>query len=451
MAALSALLARPDIDAIRLIVSGRSRPVGAAHVLPPHVAVEIWRLFIAADPAAAAKPISLEIAPGSAIEEVLRIAAEAAEDCVLCLGESDFLGGDVRFAQSGAEIFVAPTRAIAVRSTDLREALTRPGDPNACERFASGMPPQLDAATSGRAFRLCLDAVAPADAAAADPIRRILAAAPLPALVSLTAASAPKADVVFRATFDDGAIGYVKHAGDTVGAGEIGRRDRRKPKRRIAAECRALRALTSPAAVDTPKVLYQDKKAKLSLLTAVLEGGESLSEALIGGRFSPEMAVTLGAFLASLHESAREIDPFWGDAASEAAHWRLMLQARTISLVEASADDDAAALLRLHDDSAAQARRGVFHLDLNGRNIRCGAGRIGIIDFEFASTLGDPALDAGAALAALSPNGDGPLTDGFWRGYLGRSGATDDDFMRRAECFARLSPYFDGRRFSVST
>ncbi|RMH34750.1 MAG: hypothetical protein D6690_10070, partial [Nitrospirae bacterium] len=210
-----------------------------------------------------------------------------------------------------------------------------------------------------------------------------------------------KLDPVFVARYLDGRQVFVKYAGDTAEAGTMGDPRSLKPRKRLFVERRALVTLQriETGSILVPDVLFFDKRTWTLELSEVCPGGRTLAEACAHGVFDVEVAKRLGQWLARCHGLGDAVPPLWGDDAADRRQWARMLALRTVEA--ASALSDSAIHQRLHELSRDSVEvRGLLHLDLSPKNIVIAQEAVGVIDWESASSIGDPACDLGWLLGS---------------------------------------------------
>lgn len=413
LTAIHDLVARDDVDEVVVIVSGRARHVpGTTSVLPPAVAQAIFDVYLRGVP-----NVRIEIAEHTAVARALEHVAQAApgDTVLLCLGESDREAGDSRFdayQQAAArgvqvEIVSARTGHLPVRATDLRRALAI-GE-SGREAFCTLLPSTLGDSDRLAIWDRCREGLRPIEEWAASRVRAGVAAfnAGTPSKVESLRAGA--LDPAFRITFEDGRRLIGKYAGDTVDDEAFDDPSRPKPRRRLQVEARALAfvgsagASTNGVTVAVPAVVAFDKRMSTLLLTDIGSDARSLETALRQGERDSEVAHALGDWLGRQHARVPPPKPFWGSADADCAHWL-----RTLTSATAHGQSGALphALRQRLDDvvraSEAAASSGLRLLGFDARSSRLLSDGIAIVDFERASSFGDPAFDLATMLASYA-------------------------------------------------
>lgn len=416
LTAIHDLVARDDVDEVVVIVSGRARHVpGTTSVLPPAVAQAIFDVYLRDVP-----KVRIEIAEHTAVARALEHVAQAAPgDTVrLCLGESDREAGDSRFdayeraASRGAhvEIVSARTGHLPVRATDLRRALAI-GEPGR-EAFCALLPSTLSDSDRLAIWDRCREALCPIEEWAASRVRAGVVAFNAGTPSKVESLRAGTLDPAFRITLADGRRLVGKYAGDTVDDEAFDDPRRPKPRRRLQVEARALAFVGSadrdgaPGNGVVPAVVAFDKRMSILLLTDIGSDARSLETALGQGELDSPVARALGDWLGRQHARVPPPKPLWGSADADRAHWLRALE-------RATAHGRSGALphaLRERLDNAvraseAAASNGLRLLGFSARSIRLVTDGIAIVDFERASSFGDPAFDLATMLASYAYGG----------------------------------------------
>jgi hypothetical protein len=434
LAAVRWLQSQPDITHVLVIVSGRDRIIeGSSSVLDAGCATRIWREYLGNEP-----DVTIVTAAGTAIRYVLdyldRIDVE--DSLVFAVGADDHEGGDTRFADVmtraharglRADIVMVPTSKLTVRSADLRRALgvvliaeqesvsggfsinncdcsseSPKNDQHDCQckvarktgwqvensrtAFLSLLPAALSAETRARILSICLQQTKSVDDAVRERVAACLTSNKPEMNQALQVIKSGTRDPVFRTRDTADRPLIIKYAGlslDKPGSNT-------KSRRRLAIEKRVLSRLSemrgNSALEDTdiefPMVVLWLEQHRLLVMNEVCTGGRTLEASFQTGKFDSEIAGRLGRFLALCHFPATVPKPVYGDVSRDHAHWmsvhnRFKLHKRWVPLRSA-------------------ASRGFFHLDLQVRHILVTEDcRIGIVDFESAGTVGDPAFELG--------------------------------------------------------
>jgi len=274
----------------------------------------------------------------------------------------------------------------------------------------------LDAEAREHIWMICREGVRDLSEIVGEKLSVVLARSALGQPISLRPAHENKLDPVFRAELKDGRICFVKYAGDTVSAGRWGSPLHPKPRRRLGAERRALKRLKDLELDHTlalPEVLLFEKKSLTLVLSEVCPRGTSLLEELQKGDFKTDPVRVVASFLAVCHHLPAPIKPVWGEEESDQAHWQAVLALKTLKAAQDNLPEKVQQdlkALRLESRQAAEKTPGqqLLILDCVPKNILLGnpvilleKGRVGLIDLESCSSIGDPACDFGLFLGHL--------------------------------------------------
>jgi hypothetical protein len=405
-AAILDLASRPEVDEVVVIIANRCRYIpGTTKALDAEVARRVLSIYLQDIP-----KVRIEIARHDAISHALGYVDRAVpgDSLLFCIGETDFERGDDRFEQllsqkEHAGVFVsvvpAPTSSLLIRATALREVLAI-GEAGRAE-FMTALPPHLNAALRERVWSICRNGLRPVSDIIEEKLRSIINPQLLAKIDKLTCVVPDKLDPVFRAQLHDGSSLFIKYAGDTTEAGSLGQPLKLKPRRRLAAERRALNYLRSRSfnEVELAETVSFDKETLTLVLSEVCPGGTTLQDQLRAGVFDPQVAAAAGRFLAACHTVTDNFPALWGARETDLHHWRTMLALRTTDLESpwlSGAIRRNLQQLRTESDAAREQR--FFHLDYCPKNIRVAQNVIGVIDLELCSSVGDPAYDLGTFL-----------------------------------------------------
>lgn len=400
------LASRPHLDEVVVIISNRCRPIpGTTKALSADVAQQVWAIYLED-----MEKVRVEIAQDTAVRHAMSYfeRVTVGDTLEFCIGETDLGQGDDRFKRLGklakdagvaATVVAIPTGAIPIRSTSLREALVQ-GDKGRQE-FMSALPGHLTAEQRGRVWSLCQKGLREMVDVLKEKVATLLTRYDLGEIEELTSVGQTKMDQVLRVRTRDGNTWMVKYAGDTIDVGSVGHPQKPKPRERLSTERRALKWLKAHECgeVEVPNVVHFDKETWTLVMTEVCPDGLSVQDQLRKGTFDPTIAKVMGRFLARCHQSEKPVPPLWGDKDTDVQHWKRMLQLLTQEVALDGVSKNVCtdlATLRLASENASE--NGFFHLDFCPKNLRVCPGRIGIIDFELSSNIGDPAFDFGFLL-----------------------------------------------------
>ena len=403
LTAVQALAADPDIDEIVIIIASRCRNIpGTTLALDANVARTIWSIYLEE-----LNQVRVEIAPHTAVHHAISFfdRMSPGDTLLFCIGETDLENGDSRFnklarlsERSGihARTIAAPTGAINIRATSLRQALVQGAAGRS--RFLSALPAQLSQSQRNRVWELCRAGLQDMNTLLETRVCRLIEHHQLGEIKSVSTAAGNKLDPVFRVQLQNDRCLFVKYAGDTVGAGCLGQPLQHKPRRRLATERRTLRRLKKfvPEGITLPEIVLFDKSRWSLVLSEACPGSRSLQTAFAAGEFDAGVAAKLGRFLAHCHSLPDTLEPVWGDKDSDRRHWQAMLALRTTQLpanrYPPSVYSD---LESLAASSQAASLRRLFLLDLKPGNIYTRQKEVAVTDLELGSTRGDPACDLG--------------------------------------------------------
>ncbi|MDH3210004.1 MAG: phosphotransferase, partial [Burkholderiaceae bacterium] len=408
LAAIVDLARRPEIDEVVVVVANRARQLpGTTLALDAEVARQVLEVYLH-DVA----KTRVEVAPHNAVSHALGYLDRAApgDALLFCIGEADHARGDDRFEdlllrqQRGdvtAHIVPVPTGTLAVRATALREALVA-GEARRAE-FTAALPAGASPQQHQRVWAICRHGMREMS----DIVERKLRTTIIPRLLSnvesLVCITPNKLDPVFRAQLRNGQQLIVKYAGETTQDESFGPTPQPKPRRRLSAERRALKCLYPLRAseFELAEVRRFDKETLTLVLSEVLPGAMTLQQLLHEGVFDTAVLTAAAQFLATCHSSTAPA--LWGEPETDRRQWAAMLALRTVGMDAQALGAATACDLRQLAEASDAARScndapRVFHLDFEPKNILVARPRIGFIDFECCSSVGDPAYDLGVLL-----------------------------------------------------
>lgn len=397
------LVSRPHLDEVVVIISNRCRPIpGTTKALSADVAQQVWAIYLEG-----MEKVRVEIAQDTAVRHAMSYfeRVTVGDTLEFCIGETDLGQGDDRFKRledmakhSGvkATVVAVPTGAMPIRSTLLREALIQ-GDVGRQE-FMSALPGHLTVDQRDKVWSVCQEGLREMVEVLTEKVATLLSRYDLGEIEELTSVGPTKMDQVLRVRTKAGEQLIVKYAGDTIDVGSVGHLQKSKPRERLSTERRALKWLKAHewGGIEVPNVVHFDKETWTLVMTEVCPDGLSVQDQLREGTFDPTIANMMGRFLARCHNSEKPVPPLWGDQDTDVQHWKRMLQLLTQEVASERVSKNVCAdlaTLRLASENANE--NGFFHLDFCPKNLRVCPGRIGIIDFELSSNIGDPAYDFG--------------------------------------------------------
>lgn len=454
LAAVRYLWQRPDVGRVVVIISNRNRGVpGTLLSLDARLSQRVWAIYLEDMPG-----VSTEIAPHTAVEHALGYVDHAlpGDRLLLCIGQQDLDAGDDRFDDLAArgrekgvevEVVAAPTAAIRVRATGLRESIAR-GEAGR-EAFVAGLPESLSDNQRERVWALCCGGLRPLAELARERLALRLEAAGIGVVAHCECVDEARVDPVFRLAMGDGRRLLARYAGDAEGADDAGAAAghgiRRKPRRALKVERRALALLRAQAwpGIEVPGEWWFERRAGVLVLDELMPEGSTLEAAIADGGSVERAMAAVGRFLAGCHGLKPE--PLRNSAQEDGEH-ALRRMADAASAGEG--DAQRAAVVGLFGRSAAALRPGLMWLHASPGAVRFEGTRVGVVDFEHASSCGDPAFDLGVmlgdCLAAGARHGQrGARAAGaaLLRAYCAEA-APDTGSLRRAAGWAahRMGP-----------
>jgi hypothetical protein len=397
------LASRPDVDEVVVIIANRCRNIpGTTKALDTEVAKRIWVIYLKDVPKA-----RVEVAPKGAVKHALGYfeKVETGDRLLFCIGETDLRRGDERFANLNdlskrkgiaASLIETPTGAITVRATSLRATLAR-GDEGR-EEFMAALPSHLTAEQRMSVWKECRAGMREMGDIIKEKVRALIDRNRFGEVADLSIARDGKTDPVYRVQFKDGRCYFVKYAGDTVASASMVATQSLKPRKRISVERRVIRCLSQNISdnIEIPEVVFFDKETKALVLTEVCPGGRTLEDDLKGGIFDLEVVKEASRFLADCHKRVDCVKPLWGSKANDLSHWRTILSLRTTgfpSEIITKRMRENLKALQLTSDQSRENR--LLNLNFCPKNIFVGERKIGVIDLELSSSVGDPACDMG--------------------------------------------------------
>lgn len=423
------LLTLPQIDEVVVIISNRCRPIpGTTWALDATIAQRIWSIYLRG-----VKKVRVEIAPHTAVGHAFEYFDHAGvgDTLLFCLGEADIGQGDDRFRnlinlskQSGiqASIIQAPTGALPIRSTSLRAALGQ-GDMGR-KNFLVALPTHLTDKQRGEVWRVCREGIREIRDVIKDKVHAFIIRTGLGEIENLRITGQDKMDPVFRIQLKEDRCLFVKYAGDALGTEEFGNGQTLKPRQRLSVERKALKWLKvhKPGDIEIPEVVAFDKKTWTLVLSEVCTNGNPLQDDLQRGVFNPIIASKASQFLAKCHSTLNQPPPLWGDAEADRKHWKRMLALNTVELkLEECSKDIRNNLETLILVSNKAEENRFIHLGFQPKNIFISKDKIGVIDFELSSSIGDPAFDLGSFLGHYLYWIFASATDHSWKQAIQRA------------------------------
>lgn len=155
-----------------------------------------------------------------------------------------------------------------------------------------------------------------------------------------------------------------------------------------------------PKEIQLPKILSYDSENNILILTDVMgEKGILLQNALLEGNFDEKTASNIGRFLGITHRyTYKKKNSIRGTPKEGIENWKVFLNMRTKGIK--SEKKVAKELEKLYYEVLTNHTYDILiNMDCCPKNIfQRHDGSIGLIDFELASGIGDPAYDIGFSL-----------------------------------------------------
>lgn len=394
-----------SVDEVRIIVSNRGRWVPAWDaLLPPELGVQGWRLLLGDR----FPTVSVQVAAGSGVAEALDIVQRSPGDrhYLLCVGEKDRGSGLGRFAKlredlpprvSAQVVAGAPPR-LDCSASDLRAALGRAD----LETFAGGYG-DVPGEVAARMWQLCHETVVSAEESARRSIVEALGVDGGALLRSLPSVGGP------RRTFELADAGHpptlVRYGNDIVSGRDTPGHARRDS---VWIERNALQWVKKAArrsSVAVPEILGFDRSRATLAISRSLPGARRLTEAELSETQLADVGRRLGEFVAHTQADGVRL------MRSRADKDQLAFAARVRGLLGQG---------ELVDDVLGSRRRNFTHLGLGTRNVLVDYPRVAVIDFERASSEGDPVFDLAtlsASVAVSRPDAAPVLLAAIAEGY----------------------------------
>ncbi|MBI2654881.1 hypothetical protein HYX06_00455 [Candidatus Woesearchaeota archaeon] len=200
-----------------------------------------------------------------------------------------------------------------------------------------------------------------------------------------------------------GHVIYLKQAlDDAKNKEKIGKDLAGIPKNRIGYEDKYIETISKflPKEIELPKILKYDKENNILIISDVKKGGTLLEESLLNGNFNAKTAYNLGKFLGLSHKNTigRNIT-IRGSEENDVDNWEIFLKMRTTGILqkEKFSDDVVKNVNDVYEDVKYNyINNVVINMDCCPKNVfERKNGSIGLVDFELASGIGDPAYDLG--------------------------------------------------------
>lgn len=154
--------------------------------------------------------------------------------------------------------------------------------------------------------------------------------------------------------------------------------------------------------IITPQVLEFDKENNVLVMSDVSEGGNLLQDRLLDGDFDENISGLVGKYLGAVHRETYDKGIIVRQSpAEDFENWDLMFSARTRNLSPEKIGLKTHRIISgLYDDAMKNHNYPVLmKLDHSPKNIiQRVDGKIGVLDFECSSAIGDPAFDIGFSL-----------------------------------------------------
>jgi len=392
---------RSDIDEVVVIITNRCRGIpGTTKTLPPNVAQKIWDIYLGDLPKA-----RVELAKKSAVKHALGFfdRVNANDTLLFCIGDSDgrFNKVETLSKKTGiaASVIRGTNNIVPIRATDLRKLLAQ--GVAGKKAFMASLPEFLNEVQRTEVWSECRNGMKETREIAMENVRKLIEKENFEKIQSIVVAKRNKVDEVFRVHLKSGENLFVKYANDTVKAARFSKPQGSKPRKRLKAEIVAIKSIRTSNIrdIDIPRVKFFDKGTRTLILTEVCPGGKSLLSHLKTGVFDCDIAKRVSDFLAQCHATVKPIEPLWDDREADLEHWETMLEMGTSKIkVSELPDKTLRDLETLRHKSRNETRICLINLNFLPKNIILDNGKIGVIDFELSSGVGDPAFDIGGFL-----------------------------------------------------
>ncbi len=424
-ATLAALAADPTIDAVRVLISNRSRTLpGTTSVLGAAVAHDAWQLLLGQS----FDNVTVEVAPDRAVafcEEIV-MAGQPGETFHLVVGREDH-STRTRFGKlrrldlpSGVnvEVRAGAEDRTAFRATDVRRAVVS-GDVGL---FARAMPSEASEDVIEAIWRRCRTGYSSLHDERSGQIASVLEASSVPCgeRLEIVPVSPQNPHTAYRIEIDGGRRLYAKCAADTIAAACS------KPRNRAKVERAASRwvAKRSGGWVEVPTVLAYDKALATVVSSDPCQQGTPMVDPSIPVRTALRAAGAVGCFLGAVAGQPPP-RPF-REAIGDRQQWERV--ARTALCVESARPTVRRGVQEALEATLEAAVAGFGHLDLSAANVLVSdESAVAIIDYESASSWCDPMFDLAVFVASVPHLA---LEDAALVGYR-RTGDPDGDAIAR--------------------
>ncbi len=155
-----------------------------------------------------------------------------------------------------------------------------------------------------------------------------------------------------------------------------------------------------PPEIELPEVLEYDEENNVLILSDIKKDGVLLETSMLDGNFNENIAYLLGKFLGISHKStiSKKI-VIRGSEEEDMKHWHIFLNMRTKGILERGhlPPEVEREIKSVYDIvKSKHTYPVVINMDCCPKNVfEREDGSIGLIDFELASGIGDPAYDLG--------------------------------------------------------
>ena len=209
---------------------------------------------------------------------------------------------------------------------------------------------------------------------------------------------------VYKATTLKGIIYFKQALKEAKNSAKIGSDLASIPHLRIQYEKNVIDAIKDvmPEEIQLPQILFYDAENNILIMSDVSGGGPLLQDALLEGDFNERTATNIGRFLGISHrQTYNQNNVIRGDTKEDKSNWEVFLNMRTKGIgqgkIERGVSEE---LSRLYHDVLKNHTYDVLiNMDCCPKNIfQRPDSSVGLIDFELASGVGDPAYDIGFAL-----------------------------------------------------
>lgn len=174
------------------------------------------------------------------------------------------------------------------------------------------------------------------------------------------------------------------------------------PQERIQYEDKYIETIGKhlPKEIELPQILKYDKENNILVVSDVKKDGFLLETSMLDGNFNEKTAYNLGKFLGISHKVTYDKKiVLRGNEEEDLSNWHVFLNMRTRGILQkGDFPEDVKSELNKFYDAVKEKHTYdvVINMDVCPKNVfERKNGSVGIIDFELAGGVGDPAYDLG--------------------------------------------------------